>query len=136
MPVAVCHIHRRRGVLWRDMFQSPLDPKAGFGERLVSDGLATLREERWWARRTAGDKDDPKQPLPPPEHLHEDHERFVAAEKDAQREKRGLWELPQDEAAVSQGAAGAASSGGGGAMKALKDRAAKVVGFVTGLFGR
>ncbi|CAM9970811.1 unnamed protein product, partial [Hapterophycus canaliculatus] len=48
MPVAVCHIHRRRGVLWRDVFQAPLDPKAGFGERLISDGLATLREEQWW----------------------------------------------------------------------------------------
>ncbi|CAM9474739.1 unnamed protein product [Ectocarpus sp. 4 AP-2014] len=48
-PVAVCHIHRRRGVLWRDMLQSRIDPRAGFGEYLISQGLARLREEQWWA---------------------------------------------------------------------------------------
>lgn len=48
-PIAVCHIHRRRGVLWRDILQPRLDPKAGFGERLLFEGLAVLREEVWWA---------------------------------------------------------------------------------------
>ena len=47
-PVAVCHIHRRRGVLWRDVLQPRLDPGAGFGEYLVSEGLARVREEVWW----------------------------------------------------------------------------------------
>lgn len=59
MPVAVCHIHRRRGVLWRDLIQSSLDPKAGYGERLVSQGDARLREEKWWATADPNSRTSP-----------------------------------------------------------------------------
>lgn len=56
-PVAVCHIHRRRG-FWRDMVpRARPDPTTGFGERLISEGLGRLREEHWWIygyRDTAG----------------------------------------------------------------------------------
>lgn len=160
-PVAVCHIHRRRGVLWRDILQSSLDPEAGFGERLISDGFATIRKEQWWptnpnsnsakeaaaaaptttksaddAKSTAMDGDDFQQSLSAPKRFQEDLKRFVAAEEDARREKRGIWGLPQDEAPGGQSAVGAADRGDGGAMKGLSDRVARVVRAVTGLFGR
>ncbi|CAM9874122.1 unnamed protein product [Scytosiphon promiscuus] len=156
-PVAVCHIHRRRGVLWRDVLQSTLDPEAGFGERLVSDGLAIMREERWWAadpsaesaeaaattestehvKSTAGDEGESQQILLCPKRFREDLERFVTAQEDARREGRGLWRVAEDDATVGESAAGAeVRAAAGGAVKGLSDRAARVVRAVTRLFGR
>lgn len=164
-PVAVCHIHRRRGVLWRDMLQSRIDPRAGFGEYLLSQGLARLREEQWWAAvdsnslnpasaaaastlatspasaqthhhrtgaaSTGWGGDDSEQPVPALERLLEDHEIFVAAERDAQRTSRGLWDLPQRE----EGGGGRDSAAAGGA-KGLIDGVAGIARVLSGLFGR
>lgn len=104
-PVAVCHIHRRRGVLWRDLIQPRLDPEAGFGEHLLSLGVARLRDEVWWgtdggnastirgteylavAGMGTGDSDS----LPAVKRLLADRERLKAAEDDARERGRGLW---------------------------------------------
>lgn len=108
MPVAVCHVHRRRGVLRRDWLQSSLDPKAGLGEHLLLEGLATLREEKWWAGddnsafpagKTAAapfagsggsGRSDSYRP-PALQRLVADRARFASAEERAERERRGLW---------------------------------------------
>lgn len=109
-PVAVCHIHRRRGVLWRDLIQPRLDPEAGFGEYLLSLGVARLRDEVWWstgggnaskiqgteyiavAGMGTGDTDS----LPAVKRLLADRERLKAAEDEARESDRGLWgELPE-----------------------------------------
>ncbi|CAM9973239.1 unnamed protein product, partial [Ectocarpus sp. 8 AP-2014] len=166
-PVAVCHIHRRRGVLWRDMLQSRIDPRAGFGEYIISQGLARLREEQWWAaadcnglnpasaavaaalrpptsaasaqtRRhrtgaasTGWGGDDSDQPFPALKRLLEDREIFVAAEGDAKRASRGLWDLPQR---GEQG--GGRDSAAAGRAKGLIDGVAGIARVLTGLFGR
>ncbi|CAM9372021.1 unnamed protein product [Ectocarpus fasciculatus] len=170
-PVAVCHIHRRRGVLWRDMLQSRIDPRAGFGEYLVSQGLARLREEVWWAAAdcnslnpastaaaaaaaaasrpatstasaqthhhgtgaasTSGGGDDSNQPFPALKRLLEDREIFVAAEGDAKRASRGLWDLPQ----FGEEGGGRDSAAAGGA-KGLIHGVAGIVRVLTDLFGR
>lgn len=162
-PIAVCHIHRRRGVLWRDTLQPRLDPKAGFGEHLLSEGLAVLREEVWWApgynapgpgsadatteasaeahqrstggdARAARDGDDPGQPFPALKRLLEDRERFVAAERSAELARRGVWELtPREDTDREKAAAG---MGGGGAMSTGLQRSAAVVRAFMGFFGR
>lgn len=109
-PVAVCHLHRRRGVLWRDLIQPRLDPEAGFGEHLLSLGVARLRDEVWWgtvggnastirgteytavAGMGTGDSDS----LPAVKRLLADRERLKTAEDEARESGRGLWgELPE-----------------------------------------
>ncbi|CAM9294240.1 unnamed protein product [Ectocarpus sp. 13 AM-2016] len=164
--VAVCHIHRRRGVLWRDMLQSRIDPRAGFGEYLISQGLARLREEQWWATAdrnglnpssaavaaasrpksavstqthrhrtgaasTGESGDDSEQPFPALKRLLEDREIFVAAEGDAKRASRGLWNLPQR---GEEG--GGRDSAAVGRAKSLIDGVAGIARALTGLFGR
>ncbi|CAB1114923.1 unnamed protein product [Ectocarpus sp. CCAP 1310/34] len=165
-PVAVCHIHRRRGVLWRDMLQSRIDPKAGFGEYLISQGLARLREEQWWAAAdrngltpapavvtaaarptsavsaqthrhrtgaasTGEGGDDSEQPFPALKRLLEDREILVAAEGDAKRASRGLWDLPQ-----RGGEGGGRDSAAAGRAKSLIEGVAGIARVLTGLFGR
>ncbi|CBN74660.1 expressed unknown protein [Ectocarpus siliculosus] len=166
-PVAVCHIHRRRGVLWRDMLQSRIDPRAGFGEYIISQGLARLREEQWWAAAdcnglnpasaavaaavrpatsaasaqthrhrtgaasTGWGGDDSEQPFPALKRLLEDREIFVAAEGDAKRASRGLWDLPQR---GEEG--GRRDSPAAGRAKGLTDGVAGIARVLTGLFGR
>eukprot|EP00903_Cladosiphon_okamuranus_P016891 g15573.t1 len=163
-PIAVCHIHRRRGVLWRDILQPRLDPKAGFGEHLLSEGLAVLREEVWWAprpitpspdsedatteastqahpRSAAGDAPvvtdghDSKQPFPALRRLLEDRERFVAAEKSAELARRGLWELTTHEELGREKTASGMVREDVVSM-GLKQRSAAVVHAFMSLFGR
>lgn len=156
-PVAVCHVHRRRGVLWRDILQPRLDPKAGFGEYLLSEGLARFREELWWSpdydtpttktatapthhHLTGGasatrETNDARQSSPALKPLLEDRERFVAAEENAELAKKGLWALPQHEDTEDENTVTAMGIGGG-AAKALRERRAKIVHALKALFGR
>lgn len=125
-PVAVCHIHRRRGTFWGDLVKPRLDPKAGFGEHLLSEGLARLREELWWvtddnpsttttttstttsATRTMAWRDT-SEPLPALKFLLEDRERLASAEEDAEDARRGLWAALDE----SDGKDGARDGGSG-----------------------
>lgn len=157
--IAVCHIHRRRGVLWRDIFQPRLDPTAGFGEHLLSEGLAILREEVWWApgyntpslgsadatteasaqarstgrdARVIRDGDSSEQPFPALKRLLEDREKFVTAEKSAELARRGVWGSPRHEDADRDKVGdrdGLSSTG-------LKERSAAVVRAFVAFFGR
>lgn len=147
----MCHIHRRRGVLWRNILQSRLDPKAGFGEYLLAEGLARFREELWWAL-------DYNNPTPTLDHstddasatqetndsgqsslslkrLLEDRERFVAAEESAELAKKGLWALPHHEDTVGEKTA-AAIGMGDGAAKSWRERSVRVVIGLKALFSR
>lgn len=156
-PVAVCHIHRRRGVLWRDILLPRLDPKAGFGEYLVAEGLSRFREELWWdpdynnpttKKATASalqhstgrasitaEVDNSGQSSPTPKPFLEDRERFVAAEESAELAKKGLWASTQHEA-VDGDETAAAMDVGGGAAKILRGRLAGFVRALKALFGR
>ena len=144
MPVAVCHVHRRRGVLWRDWFQSSLDPKAGLGEHLLLGGLATLREEKWWAGDNsnaslaattapahfadiAGSGGTDSYHPPALQRLITDRARFVSAEEKAEREKRGLW-------AEFVETGGEGTGTGEGTGRGWRDRSASVVRVLKGLF--
>lgn len=151
-------------MLWRDILQPRLDPKAGFGEHLFSEGLAVLRDEVWWAPgynppspdsedttteartqahpQSAGgdaplirDGDDSEQPFPALKRLLEDRERFVAAEKSAELARRGVWELmPHEELGRDRTAAGMARDGV--LSMGLKQRSAAVVRAFMNFFRR
>ncbi|CAM9509845.1 unnamed protein product, partial [Ascophyllum nodosum] len=122
LPVAVCHIHRRRGVLWRDLIQPRLDPQTGFGEHLVSQGVARLRDEVWWgvgaggdttARSAAGMGTGDSEYLPALKRLLTDRDRLEAAENGARKADRGLWAgSPPSEGRDPTSAAAAAEGGG------------------------
>lgn len=143
-PVAVCHVHRRRGVLWRDWFQSSLDPKAGLGEHLLLEGLATLREEKWWAGDsssaspaattavahfvdTAGSGGTDSYHPSALQRLVADRARFASAEERAERERKGLWAE-----FVEMGGEGAGT--GKSAGRSWRDMSASVVRALKGLF--
>lgn len=142
--MAVCHVHRRRGVLWRDWFQSSLDPKAGLGEHLLLAGLATLREEKWWAGEgsiaspaatttaahfsdTADSGGSDSYHPPALQRLIADRARFASAEERAKRERTGLWAE-----FVEPGGGGAAA--GEIAERGWRDRSASVVRVLKSLF--
>lgn len=144
-------------MLWRDILQSRVDPKAGFGEYLLSEGLARFREELWWVPDyndpTAKDAtapalhhstgrasitpemDNSRQSSPALKRFLEDRERLVAAEDSAELAKKGLWALPQHEAVDGHETAGATDIGGS-AAKSLRGKSAGVVRALKALFGR
>lgn len=120
-PIAVCHLHRRRRVFWRQLLQTRLDPHGGFGEYMLAQGVARLREEHCWAdsnknerRRSSSvrtiegkvqaektgvnfESRSARQPL------LLDRERFTVAEANAKTAGRGLWAHMTDETTHTNG---------------------------------
>lgn len=81
------------------------------------------------------DTNDSGQPFAALNRLFEDRERFVAAEKSAELEKKGLWALPQHEEVDGEKAAAAMGMDGGTAT-GLIERSAGIVRALSALFGR
>lgn len=81
------------------------------------------------------DGDDSEQPFPALKHLLEDRERFVAAEKNAQLARRGVWELPWQED-MDRNKAAVAMGRGDVLSTSLKERSAAVVRAFMAFFSR